>query len=243
MEDVKEFLRSIGLGKNDADVYVTLVKNGISSVLEISKDTRIHRSNIYEALDNLLKKGLIFEITKDKKKLFYARPPSSLLDYLRNREIELKMVVEKLESEHSKHNNHSRINMTEGKFGLREAIMSMLETGEPISVFGIPAKAIEEIGPIMDEFHKERVKKGIHMRHIYNSDGIDRIHYLNSLKFTEAKHLPSKYDSPVSTNISGNKVILILWNKDYNIIEIEDEDIAKSYLNYFEILWRAAKTE
>lgn len=246
MEDIKEFLRSIGLGKNEASVYIDLVKRGLSSVLEISKETKIHRSNVYEALRNLLSKGLIYSLTKDKKKFFYARPPASLLDYLKNREIELNSVIEKLESEHSKHIDDSSVSISKGKFALREALRSMLELEQPISVYGIPQKAPGIIGPIIENFHKKRIEKKIIMRHIYNKgegNGSDRVNTLNEMPYTEAKHLPSKYDSPVSTNICGSKVILFIWHGelDITIIEIDNLDVARAYQNYFEILWRSAK--
>jgi len=246
MEDIKEFLKSIGLGKNEAEIYCCLVKRGISSVLGLSKETKIHRSNIYEALRNLLKNGLIYELTKDKKRFFYARPPSSLLDYLKNREIELKSIVERLETEHAKHHEESSVRISKGKFALREALMSLLECNEPISVYGIPQRAPTIIGPIIDNFHKKRIQMKIPMRHIYNKaekNGEDRIKILNQMNHTEAKHLPVKYDSPVSTNICGNQVILFIWHDDGDttIIEIKNQDVAKAYQNYFEILWRSAR--
>jgi len=246
MEDIKEFLKSIGLGKNEAEIYCCLVKRGISSVLGISKETKIHRSNIYEALRNLLKKGLIYEVTKDKKKFFYARPPASLFDYLKNRELELQSVIERLESEHAKHHEESSIRISKGKFALREAIMGLLGIEQPIAVYGIPQKAPEILGPMLKEFHPARIKKGLLMRHIYNkgdvSNGEDRIKILNEMEHTEAKHLPSKYDSMVSTLICGTTVLLLIWHEeDITVIEIKNEDVAKSYQNYFEILWKSAK--
>jgi predicted transcriptional regulator len=246
MEDIKEVLKSIGLGKNETEVYIDLVKRGLSSVLEISKETKIHRSNVYEALDNLLEKGLIYIVTKEKKKFFYARPANSLLDYLKNKEIEVGGVIERLNSEHSKPNGESCVSISKGQFALREALMSLLDIGAPISLFGIPQNAIEVIGPLNNIFHKERIARKIPMRHIYNkgniSNEVDRIKALNQMPYTEAKHLPSKYDSMAETIICGNKVILIVWHKDITVIEILNEDVSRAYQNYFEILWKSAKT-
>lgn len=244
MEDIIEFLRSIGFGKNEAEIYADLVKRGLSSVLEISKETKIHRSNVYEALENLLKKSLIFKITKDNKSLFYARPPRSLLDYLKNKELELNNVIEKLESQHIKTNENSKVKLSQGKFALRESIISLLNIGKPIAVYGIPQKAPEIIGPILTKFHNERIKKKILMRHIYNKGGVtgmDRVKVLNQMPYTEARHLPMKYDSPVSTLICENKVLLLMWDGDTTVIEIDNEEVAKSYQNYFELLWKIAK--
>lgn len=246
MEDITEFLRSIGLGKNETEVYLNLIKRGLSSVLEISKETRIHRSNLYEALENLLKKSLIFKITKNKKSLFYARPPRSLLDYLKNQELELSSIIERLETQHINVNEENQVKFSQGKFALREAILGLLILEKPICVYGIPQKAPDIIGPILSAFHKRRIERKILMKHIYNKgdvNGTDRIKVLNQMPYTEAKHLPIKYDSPVSTLVCGNKVLLLMWGGDTTVIEIDNEEVAKSYQNYFELLWKMAKKD
>jgi len=249
MKDIKEFLRSIGLGKNEVEIYTSLVKLGASSVLEISKETKIHRSNVYEALDNLLNNGLILKTVKEKKSLFYARPPTALMNYLKAREMELDNIIKKLQTENSKEKEESKVKLSRGTFAIREALMNLLEIGQPIAAYGIPQKAPEIIGPILKDFHERRIQKKILMRHIYNrgdmTGGEDRVKILNKMPYTEARHLPMKYDSPVSTNICGNKVILFIWHEDSNItvIEIDSAEVAKSYQNYFELIWKLAKIE
>lgn len=240
-EKISEFLNSIGLGKNEAKIYLALIKKQASSVLEISKITKIHRSNIYDALTNLINHGLVYEVNSEKRKLFYARPLKSLLDYVKHKEIELKEIIDNFEVVNLA--SKEKVGISKGKFALKQALMSLLESGEPIVVYGIPKFAIETIGPILKEFHKERIKRKIPMKHIYNQNAEERIKQLNKMRYTEAKHLSEKYDSLVSTNIVKDKVILIIWDKDISIIEISDEKIAKAYKNYFEILWKKAKAE
>lgn len=77
MEKLKEFLSSMGFGRNEIEVYVALVGLGASSVLDISKKVKIHRSNIYEALEKLFEAGLVLKVDKPKKNLF--RPASGSL--------------------------------------------------------------------------------------------------------------------------------------------------------------------
>ena len=79
------------------------------------------------------------------------------------------------------------------------------------------------------------------MNHIYNSSAGDRVHFLNKMPYTEARILPKKYDSNATTNISGDRVVIILWDKKITVIEIRNEEIAQSYKNYFDLLWRMAK--
>ncbi|MDO8508216.1 MAG: helix-turn-helix domain-containing protein [Nanoarchaeota archaeon] len=240
MENIKDFLASIGLGKNETEVYSALVDMGTSSVLDISKKTKIHRSNIYDALRDLLQRGLIFE-TNNPTKLFTSRPPQSLVNYLKQKEAELDSIVKDYESKQFRGKDQTKIKITKGNFALREAIFSLMESGQPISVYGIPKEAPDIIGPLLKDFHKERMKRKIPMQQIYNSGAVDRVKYLNKLKFTEAKILPQKYDSFATTNISGNKIVILLWENEITVIEVVDEFMAKPYRNYFDILWRKAQ--
>lgn len=243
MENIKEFLSTIGFGKNESEIYMALVESGESSVLKLAKRTKIHRSNIYDALRNLLQHGLIYELNDaSNTKLFSARHPRTLLDYLKHREAELTGLIKTYESNvnNSKH-SESKIRMSKGVFALREAFHSLLNEGDIIRSYGIPLKAVDVLGPVLPDFHKERIKRKVVMQHIYNSEGAARAHHLNKLKYTEARVLPKKYDSLATTHIAGNKVIIFLWDKEMTVVEIEDENMARPYHNYFEILWNKAK--
>ncbi|MBI2631968.1 hypothetical protein HYW75_03120 [Candidatus Pacearchaeota archaeon] len=241
MEKIKNFLISIGLSRNEAEVYIDLCVNGLSSVLNISKRTKIHRSNIYDTIRLLMGKGLVYEIESEKRD-FCARPLNSLLDYLKHKEIELNEILKEYENKITPKVGKYKIKTTKGLFSIKEALFGLLsDGGETIRVYGIPKDAPEFIGPILKEFHKERIKKKILMQQIYNSGAEERAKFLNKLKFTEARILPSKYDSFATTNICSNKIAIFLWKDELGVIEIDDENLAKPYQNYFDIMWKKAK--
>jgi len=58
-EEIIEKLVSFGLTVNQAKVYLSIVQSGTTSVNRISKDTRLHRQDIYKMLPKLEKLGLI----------------------------------------------------------------------------------------------------------------------------------------------------------------------------------------
>ena len=245
MEDVKEFLRSMGLGKNEAEIYVALVKKGVSSVQNISRETKIHRANVYEALDNLMDKGIAFAVTKDGHRVFYGREPKVLLNYLKEKELELNSIVKSLEKQQLIQSQKSNVEISKGRFALRGALFKLLDLKRTISTYGIPGEIHGSISMIFESFDRERIKRKIKLRCIHNINkgnnkkGVIACNTEDNL--TESKHLPSKYNSPVATFICGDKTILIIWHEDVNIIEIDNQEVADSYQNYFEILWKSAK--
>ncbi len=240
MEDIQTFLASIGFGKNEIAVYLALVQMGNASVLQIAKRTKIHRSNIYDTLRTLVERGLVYETSQDSTKTFSARPPASLMNYLKRREDELEVILKDFESRLGRIDKPQLIRYTKGVFALREAVYGFLETKKPIMLFGVPGKAPEVIGPMLKRFHEERIKQKIPMLHIYNAESIDRVKYLNKMEYTEARILPKKFDTRVTTVVTGDKVVFQVWDEDIEVIEIQNEDIANTYQNYFDILWKKA---
>jgi hypothetical protein len=85
------------------------------------------------------------------------------------------------------------------------------------------------------------VKKKIPMRHIFNKSAEERITMLNKMHYTEARYLPAAFESKISTDICGDRVVLIFWEHPISAVVIDNSSIAKTYKNYFEILWKHAK--
>jgi len=125
----------------------------------------------------------------------------------------------------------------------QKLLLSWLEFEEPIMCYGIPKNAPEMMRHFIAHFHEARISKKIGMRHIYNFNAGERMEQLNRMAFTEARCLPQKFYSTVSTNICGEEVALVLWAAENPvIIKIRNKQVADSYKAYFELLWEAAKT-
>ncbi len=241
MEKIKEFLMSLGVGKNESEVYATLADYGTSSVLEISRKTNLHRSNIYDSLNELIRRGLVFKEGDSKTQKFTAREPETFMHYLKQKESELDDLIKEYRSTVNQKKDTATIKMTKGIFAIREILEEMLQNNRRIFAYGIPKEAPDRFGPILKDFHKERIKRKIPMWHIYNSDADDRAKMLSKMKFTEARILASKYDSVTTTIINGDKIYLILWEKEPTVVQINGENAANPYKSYFEILWAKAK--
>ena len=237
-EKLKEVLASIGMNKNAAEIYLDLLRHQTSSALEISKRTGIHRSNTYDALRELIEQGFISEVIEEKRKLFKAGSPEKIKDYLEQKQKEVNDLVPELKEISSEDNKKKEVSVSQGIFAIREALNEMLQEKKEIMVFGASETAYQSIGvPFLNEFHKERIKNQIKMRHIYDKNAVERIKKLNKMKFTEARCVSHQYFSVVSTNICNNSVYIFIFGKPQFAIRIKNESVAESYRNYFELLW------
>lgn len=239
---VISILESIGLNKNEIKIYLDLISHDGSSALEISKRTKIHRSNTYDAIRKLIERGFIREIVDEKKRMFKAVEPEKILDYIKQQEQEVNAVMPFLKNLSCESNEGEGVSIARGIFAVRESLNGLLELRQPIEVFGASKSAIDTLGTgFMKEFHAERVRKKVSMKHIYSIDTIDRIHQLKKVKLLDVKCFPNKYCSIVTTNICGDTVLLLVFSSPVTSITIKNKEIADSYRQYFEVLWKQAK--
>jgi sugar-specific transcriptional regulator TrmB len=68
-------LREVGLKQNEAEIYLFLLQNGVSTPPQIAKGTAIARTNCYNILKSLEEKDVIELIQKGKREAFLARDP------------------------------------------------------------------------------------------------------------------------------------------------------------------------
>src|SRR6185436_11897689 len=71
-------LKEVGLKKNEAEIYLFLLQNGISTPPVIAKGTNIARTNCYNILNSLIEKDVVEKIQKGKREAFIARDPETL---------------------------------------------------------------------------------------------------------------------------------------------------------------------
>ncbi len=233
----EQTLESIGLSQNEAKVYLTLNKLGSAPAGKIAEEAKLHRTNVYDALDRLFKKGLVSHFTKDNIKIFNTTSPGTLLNLLNEKKLLLESIMPTLTLNHQLSNIQTKASVFEGVNSFKNALYSFLEVNKPILVYGIPKYVPELVQNWIMNFHKERIAKKILMKHIYNAGAKERIDLLNKMPYTESTYLPKEYDSPVSTVVCGQEVLICLWAvKPLLIIRIENPQLAKAYEKYFELL-------
>ena len=57
----------------------------------------------------------------------------------------------------------------------------------------------------------------------------------------EVRYLPKGFTAPIRTFVYGNKVAIIDFHKPFTAIIIENKDIARSYRDHFNFLWKMAR--
>jgi len=93
---IAEVLTDIGLSPTESKVYVSLVSSGPNPATVISRDTGIHRANVYSSLHRLSNRGLVTLSKIDKHVLFSANDPEALLSIVKEKEDSVRNILPQL---------------------------------------------------------------------------------------------------------------------------------------------------
>ena len=121
-----------------------------------------------------------------------------------------------------------------GKKGLRVLFEEILESKKSISWLASRLQFKEIFGQYFELWHKKRAENGISQRSVWP------ISFKNKLmkrKLLTYKFVDDRFTSPTTTVIYGDNCLFIQWSKEPLAIKIQNKEIAKSHLNYFNMLW------
>lgn len=245
---MKEELKLLGLNDVDIKVFLSVLELGESSASEIAKKSEVPRASIYDILERLEKEGLVSHIVKDFKKYFNTSEPSTIVESLEYKKKRIKQILPELEK--IKKKAVGEIAKTEiyiGKKGMQSILNIILEEKE-LFVLGASRKSSEVMPYFMENWFRERAKRKIKVKIIYNDTEEVKKSMKKSKNYFHAetgwdhKFLSVDYISPIMTVVFADKVMLATWKKEEpSAILIQNKDIAETYKGYILGLWKIAK--
>ena len=220
-------------------MYIALVKLGPASVSEIAKKTNVHRVNIYDVLESLLKKGLVSSVIKVNKKIFHPANPEALKNLLKKREEELKNAERELSelSNIFKGGVKKDVQVFKGRLGLKTVLKDALASKTEILDYGsgiFPGFYPE----YFNIWESHRIKNRIRMRIVTSRSFKGKV---PRKKLQIIKFLDIEFKNLSSTFIYDDKIAIFMWVEDPIAILMENKELADSYRNYFQVLWKTAK--
>ena len=230
--EIRATLEKAGLTGNESKIYLSLIELGPSLASEITKKANVHRRPVYDALDRLLEKGLISYLIKSGKKYFQVANPEKLLDFLKEKENEIKMILPTLFETYNKKKPEVLAEIYEGKNGLKTVMELILNDKGGWLTIGSTGKGQETLQYYLEQFSKRREKLGIKRKILTASTqkGIEYSKILKKQKFIDVRFLSKEIQNPQTIWIFGNKVAIILVSIEQPIIFlIDSKDISNSF--------------
>src|SRR3989338_7234757 len=92
----RDLLLRAGLSEREVRVYTALLKDGELGASSLARKTGLIRTNAYDVLNGLLRKGVVSYLIRNGKKYFRAAEPEKVLDFIRTQQQDLHEVEEEV---------------------------------------------------------------------------------------------------------------------------------------------------
>ncbi|MBN2042922.1 MAG: hypothetical protein JW754_03895 [Candidatus Aenigmarchaeota archaeon] len=247
-------LRRIGLTDGEIRVYSALFDLGETTTGRIVKNSGVSSSKVYPILDRLIGKGLVSYIRKGKIRHYKTTSPNKILEMLekRKRKIEeqkeeISRILPLLIARENKKKSRNEASVYEGHKAVKTYYKNLLmesRKGDERLVFGARtgypiAKGAQYF---FQSFHNSCVKNGMKKKMIFNEDlrGKKSVEFFRHSPGTEVRFLPHVTISSIGVMRDG--IDMLIWTKDTALLfVINSSEVARTFRNYFGILWKIAR--
>lgn len=237
-EEFIELLKSIGLTKGEIDVYLDLLKNQASTAYLIAKRINQHRSGVYDSLRKLQNKALIVEIKDKNKSLFQTKEYTSIEEYLKQKQEDLKKITPYLKEISNTEMPEGKVSISYGLARLRTIFSNILESNDEVLIWILPSNVNEVLGDwFLKEINQRIIKNKVPVKLICSNTG--SISNLEKNPLLEFKMLNE--ESPMFTIVSSNYVFLVVLGSTITVIEMKDANIANGFKARFLFSWEKAE--
>ncbi len=244
--ELLENLQKFGLSEKESKVYLACLELGDSLASDISLKSNLPRTLIYDIIERLIDLGIISYAIKNNTKHFQAADPKELIRLVKEKEESLISIMPELQKlQKIKGTKRPKVEVYEGKEGMKTVMNDIIKSNiTEFLAYGSSRSSFEIIPAFMEEWHKERIKRKITMKILYNNTPEAKEKIKNkkeSMQYTNYKFMPIELASPTSTLIYSNKVVQQSWSKEPFAVMIENKEMAENQKRYFKELWKIAK--
>lgn len=234
-------MMDIGFTENQAKVYLSLFKTPGISAGDISKKISLDRSFVYSIIESLIKKGLVYSSLIKNKRVFYSENPIKMIDELNEKKIKVEKIAEELDKLQHSDNQSPKIEIYEGKAGLKKYLNEIIASKEFLTLGGGGNLNIFNILKYEYPHYFNSLKKARLSGKIICSIENKKF-WMNNLKGAPIK-IKSLQGSGKenSLTILKDKLLFSLEQENPHVIVINNPDHAHSLRHYFSYLWEIAK--
>ncbi|MDD5726254.1 MAG: helix-turn-helix domain-containing protein [Patescibacteria group bacterium] len=239
INQIAEKLAEIGLTSNQITVYLELIKAKKCRASQIIERSKLHRSIVYLALDDLVTMGLVGKLTQGGVAIFEVTSPKNLVEMIDIKRRSAETLAEDLSRMIQEAPRDIRVfEGMEGIMGARERSL-VLERNDTMYVFGGAQQTTTPAYEAMwAKFHKKRIAKGINMKIMFDRGAPPEIiANRNALPLSQAKYLPFKQDMPAWFEAYGQTFAVGVPTHDPVVFSMRSPEAAEALKNFFEYLW------
>ena len=241
---------ALGLSKNEAKIYETLVRESELTVGLIAKQSRIHRRNVYDALGRLIEKGLVFEILEHRESRYQAVEPKKLLEFLEEKQAALSKVLPQLTSLYDQTPREQRVCIYRGVEGWKNYMRDIIRVGEDFYCIGAKGAWMDHrVMNFFPRFIKEANKKKIGYFHLFDNEVKTQGHDIVTHVGKNFKFLPPGYSTPAAIDVFGPQVNILSnihvggMDDEFWFTVIINQQVADAFRTWFKFMYDFCPSE
>ncbi|MFA5797039.1 MAG: helix-turn-helix domain-containing protein [Candidatus Woesearchaeota archaeon] len=235
----KDALKSVGMTNSEVEVYLDLIMNDQSSASEIAERVQIARTYVYDALAHLIQKGIISYVLKNNRKVFQAKDPEKLVEYIEYKEKqleiqknEIKNLIPELKKCKVLKSTKPKVEILEGPEGLKTAFNDIVKEGHDILAWGGTRESYKHVPEfVIKKYVREKAEKNIKTTQLYTkgSGTFSGPGYKN-IKISR------EFSAPATVATYGKKTAVFIWAETPVTILIESKEVAESFKKHITFL-------
>lgn len=243
----QQIFEDVGLAKNEAKIYEVLLREGEIAAGSVAEHSGVHRRSVYDALDRLVEKGLVFEIVEAGGTRYQAVDPKKLRELLGERQEKLETILPDLAILYENIPNPEALFCYRGIEGWKNYLSDVLQVGKELRIIAATDSFEDErIASFMQKYYTEMKHKKISSKVLFRHDTkCVRGKVAGPLaEIAQYRVLSHKYPVEASVAVYGDRVAMFtdtisreMVRNNTTITIIINTQIANSMRYIFDALW------
>src|SRR3989338_5486775 len=248
----QSIFESLGLSPNEGKIYETLLNIGESSISNIATKAGIHRRNVYDAIQRLIDKGLVFQILSPSENSYNAVDPDKLIELLKEKEDALNKAMPELKKKFGERLAPEEAYIYRGYEGQKNVWRDILRVGQDSYFIGAKGSWFDpHLDAGRDAFFREANRKKIKFIQLFDHEVKTQIpnfphHFPGRLEY---RFLPKEYSTNSGIHVFGDYVITYTGitvgklAKDVVIFVMHSKQLAEDYRKWFWYMWEQSSAK
>lgn len=245
-----DFFTELGLAKNEAKIYLALLKEKKSSARTLIENLGMHRVIIYDNLKKLCEKGFASTYQENNKKIYVAQDPEILKEHFLKEKEEIEEKIKRVEEKipeikkliGEKERNETSI--FTGIQGLKKALNLVRTSKEKEHYIIGSSESSEKILGITfwNNYFQKIIENKSHEKILINHNHKDNT-IMSKKTRTEIRRLPKELSQKVEVIMFDKKVLCTVYTDKPTALLIDNEEMYKMFKLQFEFLWNQAQKD
>lgn len=233
-------LEDIGFTNAEIKVYLSLLELGSSTAGPIIERSGLQSSVVHATLNNLIQKGFVSFVKEGKRNHYQASSPRHITNYLMEKKERFEQVLPELLLKQRMAKTKPQVATFKGIKGVKELLYELLEAGgNEHHTFGSSEESTMMGDSWWISYHRKRAAMGIRAKLLFN-ESLREWAAEKKYQHAEIRYTKKGFEPLTETIIRNDRIGIILWTTPPIGILIHQELAAKSYDQFFAILWDAA---